>query len=91
MRIVYAVCALYNFLLLGGVEPSDRDEEEGLTDKDKAVLEEAYRHAVHHIDQKGADELRRQKTDHIWARHEAHQFLAESEDSDASNDSDEPP
>jgi hypothetical protein len=72
IRVIYAVCSLHNFLLIAGVAPSNGDEEEGLTNRERAVLEEARQQAVHRIGQKGSKTLREQITEDLWAQHEAH-------------------
>lgn len=84
IRIVYATCALHNFTLLGGVEPGEQDEEEGLDNNEKAVLEEARQQAVSCIDNKGSDDLRTQITKDLWARYRAHALRSDSEASDDS-------
>ena len=77
IRFIYAACGLHNFLLLGGIEPSESGEE-CLTDEEKAVLEEARQRANQQIEKQEIRDLREEITADLWAAHNDRALRSES-------------
>jgi hypothetical protein len=69
--IVYALCGLWNFLVLDGVEPAEVDEVEisMLSATQKETLERARQRALTSIGTKSSAAIRRQITDYLWPRY----------------------
>ena len=66
--LVYAICGLWNFLLLHGKEPSDEDgsdDNDSLTQVQLAVPETARQRNVQRIGTKSAAEIRSQVSEEI--------------------------
>jgi hypothetical protein len=84
IRIVYAICGLHTFLVLGGAEPSANADAEldSLTAPNRAFLEAVRQQLATRIGTKDSGEVRLQITNQIWPS-----YLARSADSESSSES----